>query len=74
MMYRVQSVGDAVARTLGYLKPDDKLELDKKLGQIVGIAGEADLDSSLKLNVITASRVDVLTPVQPKEAAAPDAP
>ena len=73
LMYRVQSVGDAVARTLGYLKPDPKLELEKKIGQIVGVAGAADVDPSLKLNVLTASRVDILSATPEKqEASAPD--
>jgi hypothetical protein len=73
MMYRVQSVGDAVARTLGYLKPDAGLELEKKIGQVVGISGQANMDPSLKLNVLTASRVDILsaTPAV-QEASAPD--
>jgi len=72
LMYRVQSVGDAVARTLGYLKPDPKMELEKKIGQIVGIAGESSMDSALKLNVLTATRVDVLAAAATQEAAATD--
>lgn len=72
LMYRVQSVGDAVARTLGYLKPDPKLELEKKIGQVVGIAGESSMDGALKLNVLTATRVDVLAAATTQEAAAPD--
>jgi hypothetical protein len=70
LMYRVQSVGDAVPRTLGYLRPDDKLELEKKIGQVVGVSGEPTMDKALKLNVLTAKRVDILEPQ--KQEAAPE--
>lgn len=74
LMYRVQSVGDTVARTLGYLKPNENLELEKKIGQIVGISGDASMDSALKLNVLTATRVDILEAAPAQEAAATDKP
>lgn len=63
-MYRVQSVGDANARTLGYITPDKDLNLDTKVGQVVGIVGEAQLDPGLRLNVIKPFSVDVLKPGQ----------
>lgn len=61
-MYRVQSVGGAYARTLGYVKPDLKLEIEPKVGLVVGVVGASTLDPSLRLNIITPERIDVLTP------------
>ncbi|MGH7242843.1 MAG: hypothetical protein ACREJD_05440 [Phycisphaerales bacterium] len=60
LMYRIQSVGTSVPRTLGYIKPDPQFNLDSKLGQIVGVIGEASMDKDLKLNVITPVRIDLL--------------
>jgi len=65
-MYRVQSVGDVNARTLGYITPNEELSLDGKIGQVVGIVGEAQLDPGLRLNVIKPIRVDTLKPGESK--------
>lgn len=62
LMYRLVSVGGAGARTLGYVKPDDRFDLDRKVGRVVGVIGESVLDRSLKLNIVTPSRVDMLKP------------
>ena len=62
LMYRIQSVGDRIPRTLGYLRPNKAFDLNAKVGRIVGVEGETLLDQSLKLNVVTPTRVDVLTP------------
>jgi hypothetical protein len=59
-MYRVVSIGGAAARTLGYLKPTPEINLDKMLGQVVGVIGEASMDRSLKLNIISPLKVEVL--------------
>lgn len=69
LMYRIQSVGTSVPRTLGYIKPDPQFNLDSKLGQIVGVIGEASMDRELKLNVITPVRIDLLQgiPMQPTQ-------
>lgn len=61
-MYRIQSIGGAYARTLGYVKPDANLQIEPKVGLVVGVVGEATLDQSLQLNIITPKRVDILTP------------
>ena len=66
-MFRIQSVGDRVPRTLGYLKPVPEHDLASKIGRVVGVEGEARLDGDLSLNIITPTRVDVL---QPKAASA----
>jgi len=59
-MYRVVSVGGTAPRTLGYLKKSDEVDLEKMLGQVVGVIGDATMDRSLMLNVITPVHVDVL--------------
>lgn len=70
LMYRIQSVGGPLARSLAYIKPSDELKLEAKIGQVVGIIGDSSIDSTLKLTIIVPRRVDVLTP----EPAAPAAP
>lgn len=62
-MYRVVSVGAAASRTLGYLRPTDSVRLDDLVGQVVGVIGEAQLDRSLQLNIITPVHVDLLKSV-----------
>lgn len=76
LMYRIQSVGTSVPRTLGYIKPDPQFNLDSKLGQIVGVIGEASMDRELKLNVITPVRIDLLQgiPMQPTQQPAVQVP
>jgi hypothetical protein len=71
LMYRVVSVGGVSPRTLGYLKDQKELVLIGKVGAVVGVIGEAQLDRSLMLNVITPVRVDVLKPKSEVEGAAP---
>jgi hypothetical protein len=58
-MFRVTAVGGP-SRTLGYIKGDEKFNLERMVGTVVGVIGEAELDRSLKLNVITPVRVDQL--------------
>lgn len=61
-MFRIQSVGDSTPRTIGYLAPSPEFDLETKVGQVVGVVGEAKLDPSLKLNIISPMRVDLLKP------------
>jgi hypothetical protein len=72
LMYRVQTVGGPSPRTLAYVKPDEKLGIDGKIGELVGVVGEARMDPTLKLNIITPLRIDTLeaTPA-PAEASVP---
>jgi hypothetical protein len=74
-MYRIQAVGGPAPRTLGYLKPDEKLNIDAKLGQVVGVVGEGRVDPTLHCNIITPLRVDTLEPANltPAPDAAPTA-
>lgn len=62
LMYRVVSVGTAAPKTLGYLKPGTDWDLDRMLGLVIGVIGNAEIDRSLQLNIITPVRVDVLRP------------
>ena len=73
LMYRIQSVGDRVPRTLGYLKPGTGFDLAAKVGRVVGVEGTTLLDQSLRLNVVTPTRVDVLTPEE-TDTDSPEAP
>lgn len=60
LMYRVVSVGGTSPKTLGYIRKTAELDLDKHLGQIVGVVGETSIDRSLQLNLITPVVVDPL--------------
>ncbi len=66
LMYRIQSVGGVTPRTLGYLKPSEtvdgqgSLDIKSKIGLIVGVIGEASIDPTLQLNIVSPVRVDPL--------------
>ncbi len=60
LMFRIMAVGGQSSRTLAYLKPDEKLKIEAKLGSVVGVLGESRMDPTLKSNVITPLRVDTL--------------
>lgn len=62
-MLRVQSVGGATTRTLGYIKPNPALALDSKIGQTVGVVGNIVLDPATGLRTIEASKVEILANV-----------
>jgi hypothetical protein len=59
-LYRVVSPEPGASRTLAYLQPAPGLDLDAKLGRIVGVAGDSKMDESLKANLIAPRRVEVL--------------
>lgn len=60
LMYRLVSVGEGIPRTLGYIEPAEGLELERKLGVLVGISGGATRRADLRLSTIGASSVVVL--------------
>lgn len=61
LMYRVQTVGGASSgRTLGYVKPQDGVNPERFIGAIVGIVGQSQIDPSLKLNIVSPTRIDSL--------------
>ena len=60
LMYRLVSVGEGIPRTLGYVQPAEGLELDRKLGVMVGVTGSATQRADLRLSTINALSVVVL--------------
>lgn len=69
LMYRLQAVGVSAPPTIGYLAPKRELQLETKLGMVVGVVGESTIDRALSLNVINPIRVDVLQAVDGKDPA-----
>lgn len=63
-MLRVQSIGGATTRTLGYIRPTPELNLDGKIGQTVGVVGNIILDPRTGLRTIEATRVDAISGTQ----------
>ncbi|MFG0258035.1 MAG: hypothetical protein ACF8GE_09055 [Phycisphaerales bacterium JB043] len=63
-LYRILSIEDASSRTIGYLAPNPELDLDAKLGSIVGVVGSERerRTGAIRASVITATRIDVLQP------------
>lgn len=62
LMYRIVSVNETVPRTIGYIVPDETMDVTGKLGEIVGVLGTSQLDPALNLRIVTPTRVDVLAP------------
>lgn len=60
-LYRVESPEPGSARTLGYLQPDEKLDLAGKLGVVVGIEGEVRFDEALRANIIVPRKIDQIS-------------
>jgi hypothetical protein len=60
LMYRLVSIGDGAPRTLGYIEPKEGLDLDRKLGVLVGVSGGGSQRADLRLSTIDASSVVVL--------------
>lgn len=63
LMYRLQSVDAGGGRTIAYLVPSPDVDLNGRLGSIVGVEGASRVDPALKLRIVTPSRVDRLTPM-----------
>jgi hypothetical protein len=60
LMYQIRTVGGPFARTLVYIKPDPALNLESKVGLVVGVIGEAAVDPTLQLNVVQPVQVEPL--------------
>lgn len=60
LMYRLVSVGEGAPRTLGYIEPTEGLDLDRKLGVLVGVSGGGSKRADLRLSTIDATSVVVL--------------
>lgn len=59
LLFRVQDPSGG--QTIGYMEPGGGFELTTLLGQLVGVVGTRAYDDSLRLNIITPMRIDVLT-------------
>ena len=59
-MYRVQDPKSG--RTLGYLPANDDWELSGILGQTIGVVGNSKWNPNWRVNVVEASRFDILSP------------
>lgn len=60
LMYRVVSADAKAPATLGYISPEKDPALAAKVGQLVGVIGEAVMDPTLKVSVIRPVRVDLI--------------
>ncbi len=74
LMYRVLSPEPTSTRTLAYVAPEANSDLTDKAGKIVGVVGESKFDESLRVNIVTPTRVDVLGVVPSPATAPPGAP
>jgi len=63
LLYRVQEPGSGA--TVGYVIPTSDFTVGELTGQLVGVAGDIQYDESLRLNLITPRRIDVLTDARP---------
>lgn len=71
LMYRVLSPESTSTRTLAYVAPEANADLTDKVGKIVGVVGESKMDESLRVNIITPTRIDLLGVVVPYRPPAP---
>jgi hypothetical protein len=62
LLYRLMSIEGGAGRTLAYIAPADGLDLNGKLGTIVGVVGEREGAAGLRAQVITPRRIEVLNP------------
>ncbi len=73
-MFRVVSVGTGLPKTLGYIRPDETLRIADKVNQLVGVVGTSAFDPSLKLDIITPVRIDVLQSIPVPSRPTPSTP
>jgi len=62
LLYRL--VDPLTGLTIGYVEPEQEVELTPLLGRVVGVTGETRFDPGLKLKVIKVDQADVLTAAQ----------
>ncbi len=74
LMYRIVSAEPTSARTLAYIAPRSAEGLSDKIGRVVGVAGDSHFDPSLRVNIITPVRIDILTATGEVETITPGAP
>ena len=59
-MYRVQNGNSG--RTLGYLPANEDWELSSLVGQSVGVVGKTTWNPNWRVNIVEATRFDILSP------------
>lgn len=75
LMFRILSVEGFPGRTLAYITPAPGVDVAGRVGLLVGVMGEGNVDGSLGVPVLRPTRIDPLTPtgapLAPAPAAAP---
>lgn len=64
-MYRLVSIDPAINRTIAYIVPSAELELEQKVGAIVGVLGDGTIEPSSLVQIIKPTVVDLLRPAEP---------
>lgn len=62
LMYRLQSLDGPGGRTIAYLLPSDELDLNAKVGAVVGVVGDTRRDRTISARLVEPELVDVLEP------------
>ncbi len=60
LLYRLQDPSSG--QTVAYIVPDEAFRLTSMLGTLIGVRGESCFDDALKLDTITPTTIDYLTP------------
>lgn len=71
LMYRILSIENFPGRTLAYITPAEGVELTTKIGSLVGVVGDGNVDAALGVPVLAPKRVDFLATVQAPRATQP---
>lgn len=74
LMFRVTSVEGFPGRTLAYVTPAPGVDVNGRVGALVGIIGEGNVDAALGVPVLRPTRVDPLSPTGAPVNPAPASP
>lgn len=61
-MYRLVSIDPGIKSTLGYVIPVPEMQLEQKVGSVVGILGDGKVEPASMVEIITPTLVDILRP------------
>ena len=59
-MYRLVSIDPSISRTVAYIVPSPELELEQKVGAIVGVLGDGKIEPSALVQIIRPTVVEIL--------------
>jgi len=62
LMYRLQSLDGPGGRTIAYILPSEELDLNAKVGAVVGVVGDTRRDRTISVRLVEPELVDVLEP------------